>query len=81
MHQAAGELDTEMKTEIIVNVKGCARCHDNHPALRFTPLINADDEYTWWAKCPNVGQPILLAVTQSDDPEIPVTTNIEIETK
>jgi hypothetical protein len=46
---------------LIVDVTNCARCHGEHRETTFYPLANPQDRFDWWATCPRVRQPILLA--------------------
>lgn len=38
----------------------CARCGNDHPAVQFSPLTNASDEWSFWGVCPELKEPILL---------------------
>ena len=49
-----------------VNVKKCARCAEDHDELEFKELINAADEWNWWAMCPSFTQPILMKVMMQE---------------
>jgi len=44
----------------IFNLKNCARCGENHGMLTAKPFKKAIDDYTYWAKCPTSGDPILI---------------------
>lgn len=43
-----------------VTIWNCARCNKDHNDLDFVPLLNATDEWKWFAICPITEQPILL---------------------
>ena len=45
-----------------VSIKCCARCEQDHDDLEFTELSKPIDEWTFWAKCPTTGEPILLLI-------------------
>jgi hypothetical protein len=47
-------------TKFIMSVKGCARCSGNHKNLEVFALANPPDDYTYYATCPKLGQPILV---------------------
>ena len=47
---------------MITNISRCARCGGDHKDLEFLPLVNASDEWNWWAMCPQIEQPILMKV-------------------
>ena len=57
-----------MSKEILVNVVKCARCGEDHEEKCFFPLNNPQDDWTYYSKCPNNGQPILLKIIT--DPEL-----------
>ena len=38
----------------------CQRCGKDHE-MQFQVLLNAVDEWKWWAMCGNTNQPVLLA--------------------
>jgi len=46
-----------------VDISGCGRCQRNHNDLTFTALTHPHNDYTHWAMCPTVHQPILMKVT------------------
>jgi hypothetical protein len=56
-----------------VSINGCARCEgEGHKDLLFHPFthpIVMDDGYTftWWAMCPTVNEPIMLAYVEIPD--------------
>jgi len=57
---------------IKTTIRNCARCQQEHKDLEFRPLTNPIEDYdgtiwNYWALCPNNGEPILLAVTQTHD--------------
>ena len=54
---------------IVTDIRGCARCGQNHRKLTFTPLthpIEAVEAWTHWCPCPTNGEPILLTITAKD---------------
>jgi hypothetical protein len=64
----------EQQRDVIVDVRGCARCGAEHDGLTFTKLrrpavVNAKVVFTHWAACPRNGEPILYATfrTAADD--------------
>ena len=44
------------------DVQACARCGQKHEGIRFLPLMNALDEWQFWAVCPIFNKPILGAI-------------------
>lgn len=52
-----------------IHLIGCARCDGDHEKLSFRPLLKPVDEaflprpFTHWAKCPTLGEPILLRLS------------------
>lgn len=49
---------------IVVDVKHCARCWNDHDKLEFREMLHpTSDGFTHWALCPIVGHPVLLKVT------------------
>lgn len=46
---------------MIIDVKTCARCNEDHPELEFTPLTHSQNDWTHWAACPANGEPIMLS--------------------
>ena len=52
---------------IVTNVRGCARCGDNHELVGFRPLTNPCVGLTHWAPCPTNGEPIMLAIVPDED--------------
>lgn len=53
--------DLEDKDDLIVDMKGCARCEgEGHPQIRFKKLTHPVGDLTHWAPCPTNGEPILL---------------------
>ena len=46
---------------LTTDVRGCARCGEDHPKLGFRRMSNPiDPNYPFWAPCPNAEGPILL---------------------
>jgi hypothetical protein len=43
-------------------VHACSRCGRDHPKLHFWPLTNPNDQWTHWALCPTLGEPLRLLV-------------------
>lgn len=52
---------------LVVTVRSCQRCGNDHVNLSFVPLDNPADEWDWWAMCPIKAQPILLKVNERTD--------------
>lgn len=50
--------------QLVVTVKHCARCGEDHENLIFSLLANPQDEWKYWALCPDSHQPVLLKVTE-----------------
>lgn len=50
-----------------VNVSGCQRCQSTHHDLEFKPLTNPADEFKFWAMCPEIDEPVMLAVVETED--------------
>lgn len=48
-----------------VNVNHCARCGQDHEGLEFSPFTNPCGEWTHWAMCPVVREPILCRIMDS----------------
>lgn len=48
------------KDSVSTYITQCARCGGSHDGLIFTPLVNATDEWSWWALCPATQQPVLM---------------------
>lgn len=46
-----------------INVRSCQRCGTDHYKLEFQTLEHPADNYNWWATCPIVKEPVLLAIT------------------
>lgn len=44
------------------DVKNCARCGQDHIALRFAKLSKPGEDFTHWAACPGNGEPIMMKV-------------------
>ena len=49
------------KTHRIVSIHHCARCGGNHKNLRFNRLTLEAESFKWWAMCPDLNEPILMA--------------------
>ena len=52
----------KLADEVSFPVNRCARCGDNHKQVSFKKLTRPSDEWTHWAKCPNLGEPILFKI-------------------
>lgn len=61
---------TEERKQIVVDVKGCARCWEDHSQLVFKALQNPPEEYQYFGTCPKTFQPILLTVVTTPFQEI-----------
>lgn len=59
-------------SDIVVNVKACQRCGENHDGMVFSKLANPADEYTHWGVCPQKHQPVLLGFTREVKAEVVV---------
>ena len=46
-----------------IDVSCCARCGDNHRGVEFKTFTRPSADWTYWAQCPNTGEPILLKFT------------------
>lgn len=55
--------DDALPDSVTTTVEGCARCGEDHEGLLFLAFDAPVDEFTHWALCPKVGQPILLHIT------------------
>jgi hypothetical protein len=57
-----------MNKEITINIKNCSRCGENHNDLVFKaltiPFEAKDGGWTYWAKCPINGEPILMKIIE-----------------
>ena len=49
-------------SKITTTVRSCARCGGDHAALEFLPISNPAPDFTHWAMCPTVHQPIIMLV-------------------
>lgn len=45
-----------------IDIVSCARCGGNHPKLDFKKLTRPNGEWTHWAKCPYLGEPVMLKI-------------------
>ncbi len=45
-----------------IDVKNCARCGGDHSSLEFKPFTRVCLFHTHYAKCPNLGEPLLLKI-------------------
>lgn len=69
MDEQMGEEYRDISTRIFPgdrnNVRGCARCGEDHPPLDvvafWRPFEDADGVWRWWATCPTTGDPILIS--------------------
>jgi len=52
--------------KLVATIKNCARCGETHPNLEFEKLARAfisdTETYQYWAMCPKLREPVLLAV-------------------
>jgi hypothetical protein len=51
---------------IIVSIKACARCGEDHDQLEFAPLTKpvisvCGEKFSHWVICPKLGEPIMLS--------------------
>lgn len=51
-----------------VSVRSCQRCGADHVGMKFQPLSNPADRFRFWGSCPVTGQPVLLAVIETEEP-------------
>lgn len=49
-------------TEMKINIRGCARCGEEHDLLEFKKLQRPVGHLTHWALCPTTGEPVLLKI-------------------
>ena len=54
---------------IIQDVISCARCGDNHGLVSFKPFTRPNNEWTHWATCPNVYEPIMMKIEEQETKE------------
>ena len=52
---------------MIVTVRSCQRCGQDHKDLNFEVLSNSVTEWTHWAMCPIVMQRILLQIVDDEN--------------
>ena len=53
-----------------IAMESCARCQKPHEQLEVHPLAHPEDEWTHWAWCPTIGQPIFVRfVPKKETPE------------
>lgn len=53
----------EKRHEIIVPLLiWCARCGQNHANIVFKKLLRPCEHMTYWASCPQTGEPIMLKI-------------------
>ncbi|UQN06299.1 hypothetical protein [Deinococcus sp. QL22] len=50
-----------------VEIKGCQRCGQDHP-VDAQPLSNPTDQFTYWAMCPTVQEPLRIVVLTDGPP-------------
>lgn len=55
----AGEDFLERATLIRQEVKGCARCGEDHQTT-FRKFTNPQDDFKWWGICVILGEPVLM---------------------
>lgn len=51
-----------MKVVEGVQIKGCARCGQDHMVLRFMELQRPHEEFTHWCPCPVTDEPIMMRI-------------------
>ena len=44
------------------DVKGCARCGQDHDDVEFFPLTNPADDWNFWRMCPVRNEPLMAAI-------------------
>lgn len=52
-----------------IDVKNCQRCKCSHSKLGFAPLAFPVDDFSWYAMCPTINQPILMKVDNAPSVE------------
>lgn len=50
-----------------VSVERCARCNGDHKEVTFRPFTHPNSHYTHWAHCPNIDEPILLRIEETNE--------------
>jgi hypothetical protein len=57
-----------MRNQITIkNLVNCARCGNDHSNLLFRRLKQPCGDLKFWCSCPVNGEPILMAVAESED--------------
>ncbi len=62
-------METKEKVTILVDVKQCARCSQDHDQLKFnlfiSPILDSNfSVWNYWALCPVTQEPILLRIQE-----------------
>jgi hypothetical protein len=60
------EKELEKEEKITTDIKYCARCGEDHGGLQFVRFKHPCGEFTHWAMCPKMQEPILLRRAESD---------------
>lgn len=53
--------------QLVVDIKQCQRCEEDHDDLVFKLLSNPVDDWNSWSICPKTQQPVLLRVVVKKD--------------
>lgn len=49
---------------LLLDVRNCVRCGGDHDAVEVKPLTRPSEEWGYWAMCPAVNEPIMMAVEE-----------------
>ncbi len=63
--------DDPLPDSVSTSVEACARCGEGHEGLLFLAFDAPVDDFTHWALCPKVEQPILLQITTTLQGAVP----------
>lgn len=55
----------KLSEDVLIDVIGCARCGGNHTRLPFKRFTRPSKPWSHWAKCPNIGEPVMLKISPS----------------
>ena len=75
-----GEVGSEEvldRPKIILDVKECSRCGNDHDGIKFYELSHPIGDYDLWAKCPEVDEPLLLKVVVDQERDAAVEEKAE----
>ena len=74
---AVGGEEILARAKIVLDVRGCARCGDDHDGVKFYELTHPIGDYDLWAKCPENDEPILLKVIVDQESDAAVEEKAE----